>query len=541
MQDGTQPSTPSIGLNRKKSMNPSSRNAQKRAKQFTHGNAITPALVLTQLTAAVILLTTLPASAHGSLEMPLSRARICKSEMQWNQKEGATMPTSEGCVAAFKVSGAAPFDDWQSNVQGGRIPDQRAKIPDGLLCSGGSQARGGLDAVGNWVSTPIAPDAGGNITLKYRQTAAHITKYFRTYITNDNYRFDRAIHWDDLTLVGDTGHLPRPAAGNDSITDLPIKIPAGMTGKRVLYTVWQRDPNDNAETFYACADVVIAGKTSAWLPIKPLPFQDIPAGSTAVLRVFNGKGQDVEHHTIKADAKMSGSAMALLMGNKVNAASAIVRIGAMDDKGVVNAIADAGKNQLFGKDKSVTAVLQIDQSGGDVDPVVNRPPVATIGGPISLNAGETATLDASASSDPDGDALDYSWKLPAGVTPVDHGAATLKQSTVSFDAPSLKADASLTFEVTVSDGKASSVAHHTVMVGKDTSGGDIDPSIPAYKAGTKYEAGDKVSNGGSVYQCKPFPYSGWCSQAPAAYEPGAGYAWGDAWEKIGAALKKLKK
>lgn len=501
----------------------------------TAASSSAPAFALTGLAAAVLLLTSLPASAHGSLEMPMSRARICQSEMQWNQQEGATMPTSEGCVAAFHKSGALPFYDWKSNVQPGRIPDQRARIPDGLLCAGGSTARAGLDAVGNWVSTPIAPDANGKITLKYRQTAAHKTKYFRTYITKDSYRFDRPIHWDDLVLVGDTGYLPLPPAGSDSITDLPIRIPAGMTGRRVIYNVWQRDPSDNAESFYACADVTVAGETSAWMPLKAMPFYDIPANSSAVLRVFNARGQDVEHHTVKVAEKMSASALALLMGNKVNADSSLIRIGTMDDKGAVSAVADAGKNQLFAKDKKISAVLQIDQSGGDVDPVVNRPPVAVVKGPMSVNAGDAVTLDASGSSDPDGDALQYRWKLPAGAKLT--GAGSLKQSTLTFDAPRAKTDSSLNFEVTVSDGKASSVARHTVLVAKDASGGDIDPNVPAYKPGNAYQAGDKVKNAGGVFQCKPFPYSGWCSQAPAAYAPGEGYAWADAWEKIGVARK----
>ena len=262
---------------------------------------------------------------------------------------------------------------------------------------------------------------------------------------------------------------------------------------------------------------------------------DIPAGSSAVLRVFNGRGQDVEHHTIKVAEKMSGSALALLVGNKVNADSSLIRIGSMDDKGVVTAIADADKNQLFGKNKSITAVLQIDQSGGDVDPVVNRPPVAAVSGPMSVNAGDAVTLDASGSSDPDGDALQYQWKLPAGAALDNTGS--LKQSTLTFNAPRAKTDSSLNFEVTVSDGKASSVARHTVLVSKDASGGDIDPSVPAYKPGAAYQAGDKVKNAGGVYQCKPFPYSGWCGQAPAAYAPGEGYAWADAWDKIGNAKK----
>lgn len=31
------------------------------------------------------------------------------------------------------------------------------------------------------------------------------------------------------------------------------------------------------------------------------------------------------------------------------------------------------------------------------------------------------------------------------------------------------------------------------------------------------------------YQCKPWPYSGWCSQSPSYYEPGVGLAWNEAW------------
>ncbi|AWN75229.1 lytic polysaccharide monooxygenase [Legionella anisa] len=35
------------------------------------------------------------------------------------------------------------------------------------------------------------------------------------------------------------------------------------------------------------------------------------------------------------------------------------------------------------------------------------------------------------------------------------------------------------------------------------------------------------------YQCKPWPYSGWCTQSPAYYEPGVGLAWSEAWTLLG--------
>lgn len=51
--------------------------------------------------------------------------------------------------------------------------------------------------------------------------------------------------------------------------------------------------------------------------------------------------------------------------------------------------------------------------------------------------------------------------------------------------------------------------------------------IGQYVAGTIVKGQD-----GSRYQCRPFPFSGWCNQAPAYYGPGVGYAWEQAWTKL---------
>ena len=45
-------------------------------------------------------------------------------------------------------------------------------------------------------------------------------------------------------------------------------------------------------------------------------------------------------------------------------------------------------------------------------------------------------------------------------------------------------------------------------------------AYPAYQAGTAYKAGDIVSNVGNLYECKEFPYSGWCGASPYHYAPG---------------------
>ena len=64
--------------------------------------------------------------------------------------------------------------------------------------------------------------------------------------------------------------------------------------------------------------------------------------------------------------------------------------------------------------------------------------------------------------------------------------------------------------------------------------GDYDFVFPAnldsYSEGTKVLAAD-----GSVYQCKAFPYSGYCvqwSDSANQFEPGVGSHWSMAWDKI---------
>jgi GH18 family chitinase len=57
--------------------------------------------------------------------------------------------------------------------------------------------------------------------------------------------------------------------------------------------------------------------------------------------------------------------------------------------------------------------------------------------------------------------------------------------------------------------------------------------IANYVENGGYVAGSKVQNAGSQYQCKPYPYSGWCNGAAWAYGPGTGSYWTDAWTLVG--------
>lgn len=89
----------------------------------------------------------------------------------------------------------------------------------------------------------------------------------------------------------------------------------------------------------------------------------------------------------------------------------------------------------------------------------NQAPVADAGGDQVVASGGEVALDGSASSDPDGDDLSYSWLQTGGPSVTLTGAAT---ATPTFAAPVGPAD--LRFELTVSDGELSAVDATSVTV-----------------------------------------------------------------------------
>ena len=95
-------------------------------------------------------------------------------------------------------------------------------------------------------------------------------------------------------------------------------------------------------------------------------------------------------------------------------------------------------------------------------------PTAVISGSTSVVETESVQLSASSSSDPNGDALTYTWVQLAG-TPVSFSA---NAESISFTAPKVSTDETISFQLTVDDGNGNSdtTAASVSIVNKKSSG-----------------------------------------------------------------------
>jgi chitin-binding protein len=195
-------------------------------------------LALTGLSAA-------PASAHGSMGDPVSRVSQCYAE-------GPESPKSAACKAAVAAGGTQALYDWNGIRIGDAGGRHQELIPDGKLCSAGSEAFKGLDlARADWPATSVS---SGSYTFKYRVTAPH-KGTFKVYITKPGYDPSQPLAWDDLDLANPVATSTDPAASGGFYTfggTLPER-----SGKQLLYAVWQR--SDSPEAFYSCSDVTFGG------------------------------------------------------------------------------------------------------------------------------------------------------------------------------------------------------------------------------------------------------------------------------------------
>jgi chitin-binding protein len=239
---------------------------------------------------AVLLAAPIPsAQAHGTLQSPPSRGMLCGL---------AASSKLAACKAAAAAGPKGALADWDNL----RVPDingqDRQKIPNGNLCSGGLPEFAGLDlARSDWPTTQVR--SGASFTFRYRVTIPH-TGIFRLYVTKHGYDPAKPLTWTDLQAKPFlTVTDPSARGGYYTLTG---KLPQGRSGRDMIYTIWQT--TSTPDTYYSCSDVVFTtratratgasapkAKPSA-APTSSAPTSAAPAAGSPVANVTTPAGRD---------------------------------------------------------------------------------------------------------------------------------------------------------------------------------------------------------------------------------------------------------
>lgn len=219
------------------------------------------AVVLFTAAAGLLALPGSPALAHGALQVPGSRTWFCYQDGR-NPTTGAIEPKNAACAAAVAQSGVNALYNWFAVLRSDGAGRVSGFLPDGQLCSGGTGGpynfTGFNLARTDWPTTHLT--AGANIQFKYNDWAKHPGTFY-LYITKDGYDPTKPLAWSDLEPTPFDQVTNPPANGGPGTDDGHYywngTLPAGKTGKHLIYSVWAR--SDSQETFYGCSDVVFDG------------------------------------------------------------------------------------------------------------------------------------------------------------------------------------------------------------------------------------------------------------------------------------------
>lgn len=448
--------------------------------------------------------------AHGYISEPASRDEMCRD---------AKTPNINCGQAQYEPQSVGEGPDG--------FPAAGPRDGEMVSGSGGTNWMGtALNAQSSdrWVKHKVE---AGPMDITWKFTAPHPIADFKYYLTKQDWNPNQALTRDAFELTPFCTIPGGPAASSGTTThtcNLPER-----TGYQVIYGAW--DVSDTAATFYKVIDVEFDEVASVWKRNigTILPSRTLETGDSVKARLFDAKGEREDLAvTLNIDSREAGepNQWSLALANKINAAHENIRAGVKNKDGDVVPV--AGTNAIYTlADGDITRVeIQV------VAQADTRP------GILLSNTKESYPLAEGTN------AIDFDVKV-VGEMVLNAKVYNDKQENVGFGSASAK-DSTVTLAVNLWN--AQEGKHSVVVEGKTRDGMAFQQTFETrFEANTagdyefvfpegidKYTAGTKVlqPKTNQVFECKPFPYSGWCKLYSANanhYEPGTGSHWQDAW------------
>lgn len=208
-------------------------------------------LAIAAAVGALLVQTSAPALAHGSMVWPGSRTYLCYQDGRAGSGGGDLQPTNPACVAAVAQGGKQPLWDWYGNLISNAAGRHREIIPDGDLCGPTTKYDAYNLPRADWPVTQVTANA--SVTFKYNAWAPHPGTW-EQYVTKDGFDVTKPLKWSDLEPVP-FDKITNPPLGNGEYS-WPARLP-NKSGRHIIYSLWQR--SDSPEAFYSCSDVVFGG------------------------------------------------------------------------------------------------------------------------------------------------------------------------------------------------------------------------------------------------------------------------------------------
>lgn len=461
-----------------------------------------------------------PASAHGYVAQPPSRAFACQRGLNRDCGGAQYEPQSVGeGIKGFPAAG--PVD--------GRIP------------SAGNNSFAAMDvqSASRWHLTPIS---GPSIDFDWYYYAAHLTTGWEYFVTKVGWNPNQPLSRDSFELtpfctVDGGGGVPidGPEGGQGSAKDIHrCTLPADRSGHHVILSAWT--VANTAMAFYKVMDVDIqrdggpGEPPDGWAAVGNIvPARTLLVGDKVTARAFIGSDESEPHSTqIGIDTPDEGAAQewAFKLATAVNANQTLVRAGVRDEEGAIRPV--RGNNQLFVQAESGITSFQLGYELPPSDAYLHlhdlqaHYPIAQGRAAVDFSVMSNRTLDVQAT-------LFDAAKRQVGFSRGDVDGAMLP---ISIAANSRPGAHELVVIGTSEDGRVVLQQERPVLLLGDDHGGDYEHVYP--EGIGSYSGGTRVLHTGKneIYECKAFPASGWCRiYSPTAnqYEPGVGSNWQDAW------------